>query len=487
MKLGTRIFFSYLIIFVLCFSYPINWILDNLRTRYLEGVEEPLVDQANILAAMVSSEMEANRFDPAKWHRVFAKASSRSLSARIYNLVKTDVDMRIYITDDKGKLLFDSLNNKDPGSDYTYWRDVYLTLKGQYGARTTPDDMEDPASKVLYVAAPILVEGSLAGVLTVGKPTTSINSFLKNAKPQIFKVGLLAMVTAIVLSYFVSIWITRPIKRLTRYANDVRQGKRTDFPRLDRSEIGDMGKAFARMQQTLEGKEYVEQYVQKLTHEVKSPLSAIRGAAELLEEKMPSAQRTLFLNNIRNEANRIQALVDRMLELSALENQKILRKVKRISVASLFQTVVESKRAILEKKQLQLTTRLPDKARVKGDKLLLSQALSNLIQNAVDFSPTSSEIILCSQIEGYLLKIIVEDNGAGIPEYAIKKVFDKFFSLQRPNSREKSTGLGLNFVAEVTKLHKGTITLENRAEKGVRAILTLPLQKPKSKPLKSEG
>ena len=248
-----------------------------------------------------------------------------------------------------------------------------------------------------------------------------------------------------------------------------------------------MGKAFAKMQQTLEGKEYVEQYVQKLTHEVKSPLSAIRGAAELLEENMPSAQRTLFLNNIRNEANRIQALVDRMLELAALENQKILHKVKRISVSTLFLTVVESKRAILEKGQLQLTTQLPEKARVKGDKLLLNQALSNLIQNAIDFSPASGEIILRSRIEGYFLKIIVEDNGAGIPEYAIGKVFDKFFSLQRPNSREKSTGLGLNFVAEVTKLHKGTITLENRAEKGVRAILTLPLQKPKIKPLKSEG
>jgi two-component system sensor histidine kinase CreC len=482
MKLGPRIFFCYLIIFVLCFSYPINWILDNLRTRYLEGVEEPLVDQANILASMVGSEMEADRFDPANWHRVLDKAGARPLSARIYNLVKTGVDMRIYITDNQGKLIFDSLNKQNIGSDYTYWRDVHLTLNGRYGARTTPDDMEDPASKVLYVAAPVMVDGRMAGVLTVGKPTTSINTFLKNAKPQIFKVGLAAMVAAIVLSYLVSIWITRPIKRLTRYANDVRQGKRFDFPKLDRSEIGEMGKAFAKMQQTLEGKEYVEQYVQKLTHEVKSPLSAIRGAAELLEEKMPAGQRTLFLNNIRNEANRIQALVDRMLELSALENQKILRKVKRFAVAALFQAVVESKRAILGKRQLQLTTQIPDKARVKGDKLLLNQALSNLIQNAIEFSPAASEIIIRSQIEGSRLKLIVEDRGAGIPEYALGKVFDRFFSLQRPVSREKSTGLGLNFVAEVAKLHGGTVRLDNRTLKGVRATLTLPLQKPKSEP-----
>ncbi len=284
MKLGSRIFFCYLIIFVICFSYPINWILDNLRTRYLEGVEEPLVDQANILAAVVGHEMQTGRFDPEKWYHALDNAGLRSFSARIYQLVKTSVDMRIYITDRAGKLIFDSQNRQNIGEDYTDWRDVYLTLAGKYGARTTPEDVKDPATKVLYVAAPVRVDGRISGVLTVAKPTTSINTFLKNAKPQIFRVGVFAMLAAIVLSYIVSLWITRPIKRLTCYANDIRQGRRVDFPKLDRSEIGEMGKAFAKMQQTLEGKEYVEQYFQKLTHEVKSPLSAIRGAAELLEE-----------------------------------------------------------------------------------------------------------------------------------------------------------------------------------------------------------
>jgi two-component system sensor histidine kinase CreC len=479
MKLGSRIFFCYLIIFVICFSYPINWILDNLRTRYLEGVEEPLVDQANILAAVVGHEMQAGGFEPEKWYSALDNASSRSFSARIYQLVKTGVDMRIYITDSAGKLIFDSQNRQNIGADYTEWRDVYLTLEGKYGARTTPEDVEDPATKVLYVAAPVLVDGRISGVLTVAKPTTSINTFLKNAKPQIFRVGVFAMLAAIALSYVVSLWITRPIKRLTRYANDIRQGRRVDFPKLDRSEIGDMGNAFAKMQQTLEGKEYVEQYVQKLTHEVKSPLSAIRGAAELLEETMQPEQRARFLSNIRNEANRIQALVDRMLELSALENKKILNNVEQISVSTLFHGVLESKQVILQKKQLQLIIQVPENIQVKGDKLLLHQAFSNLIQNAIDFSPVHSEIKLRGQIEGTMLALIVEDDGTGIPAYATGKVFNKFFSLQRPDSGKKSTGLGLNFVQEVASLHNGKVKLQNLPEKGVRATLMLPLYKPR--------
>jgi two-component system sensor histidine kinase CreC len=176
-------------------------------------------------------------------------------SARIYQLIKTGVDMRIYITDSAGKLIFDSQNKQNIGEDYSAWRDVNLTLQGKYGARTTPEDVEVPATKILYVAAPVQADGRILRVLTVAKPTMSINTFLKNAKPQIFKVGLSAMLTAIALSYAVSVWITHPIKNLTRYANDIRLGKRVDFPKLDRSEIGEMGNAFAKMQQTLEGKE----------------------------------------------------------------------------------------------------------------------------------------------------------------------------------------------------------------------------------------
>jgi two-component system sensor histidine kinase CreC len=475
MKLGTRIFFSYLIIFILCFSYPINWVVDNLRTRYLEGVEEPLVDQANILAVLVGREMEANQFDPDKWYQGFAEACSRPLSAQVYHLVKANVDVSVYITDASGKIIFDSNNKQNVGADYSTWRDVHLTLQGKYGARTTAENSEDPSSKVLYVAAPVRVNGNTAGVLTVAKPTTNINNFLKNAKPQIFKVGLIAAGVAIFLSYLVSLWIARPIQRLTHYANGISQGHRVKFPRLDRSEIGDMGSAFAKMQETLEGKKYVERYVQKLTHEIKSPLSAIRGAAELLEEKMPPEQRARFLANIRHETNRIQEIVDRMLELSALENQKILKEMKPISISALIKTVLESKQVMISKKQLQLEVQIPENVMLNGDSFLIHQALSNLIQNAIDFSAVNQNIKLIVQINDRMLNFIVEDSGAGIPDFATAKVFDKFFSLQRPDSGEKSTGLGLNFVKEVAMLHDGDIKVENRTDSGVRAILTLPL------------
>ena len=137
MKLGTRIFICYLLIFATCFYYPINWMLNNLRTRYLEGIEDPLVDQANLMAGIVGHQMENRQFDPENRYASINGVYSRRLAARIYQLTKTRVDMHFYITDRSGKLIFNSENMENIGSDYSNWRDVRLTLDGRYGARTT--------------------------------------------------------------------------------------------------------------------------------------------------------------------------------------------------------------------------------------------------------------------------------------------------------------------------------------------------------------
>lgn len=451
MKLGARIFLSNLLIMLICFWYPLDWVRDNLRIRYLEGVEDPLVDQANILAAKVGLEMENNTFDAGQW--------------------------RLALTDARGRLLFNSADPELSGEDFSAWRDVQLTLDGRYGARSTQLDPTDPTSSVLYVAAPVRVAGELAGVFTVAKPTTNINNFLKSAKPRIFRVGTLSAVVAMVLSLLATFWFTRPIRRLTHYAEGVSNGNRVPFPRLDSSEIGEMGNAFERMQEALEGKRYVEQYVQNLTHELKSPLSAIHAATELMAERdMPYDQRRRFLDHVHTETGRMQKVVDRMLALSALEARKILQKNERVKLLSLVNTLLESCGPSLRRKDLDTSVAIPGDLFVRGDSFLLHQALLNLLQNAIDFSPSGGRITLQAKQEANQVEFTVADEGDGIPDYALGKVFDKFYSLHRPDSDKKSTGLGLNFVKEITDLHGGNVRVVNGNSKGVRATISLSLK-----------
>ena len=477
MRLGGLLFLAYLLIFALCFSYPFARFAKSLRTHYLESVEEPLVDQANILAELVGRAMETAGFSPDDWYEVFNRVYARTLSAKIYEMKKRQVDIRVYLTDAAGRVIFDSEDPDNLGADYSQWRDVSLTLRGKYGARTTRLDPKDPGSSILYVGAPIRVRGQTVGVLTVAKPMTSINAFLKSAQPEVIRIGALSALVAICLSLLVSWWVSRQIQTLIAYANDVRMGKRVDLPDLARTELKDMGDAFDKMRESLEGKKYVEQYVQTLTHEIKSPISAIRGAAELLEEEMPLESRKQFLSNIRNEAERIQDLIERMLKLSELETKKSLDTMEVVPMAPLVRTVLEGKGPMLSRKRLEVEAILEEALAVEGDPFLLHQAIANLLQNAIDFSPAGGRILLRTALSGSRMHFTVEDQGPGIPEYAKERIFQKFFSLQRPDTGKKSTGLGLNFVREVASLHYGRIQLENLPTAGFRASLILPVCK----------
>ncbi|MBI3117059.1 MAG: ATP-binding protein, partial [Candidatus Hydrogenedentes bacterium] len=204
--------------------------------------------------------------------------------------------------------------------------------------------------------------------------------------------------------------------------------------------------------------------------------SAIRGAAELLEEDMLPEQRQKFLDNLRSETARIQDLIDRMLLLAAVENRKELRDAEEINLESLLTEVIAEMQPALVSKEVRVTLQSEDEIVVVGERFLLTQALANLLQNALDFSSQGSKIqIKISQGEANA-RIVIQDAGPGIPDYALDKIFDRFYSLSRPNTGKKSSGLGLALVREVATLHHGHVTLENLPSGGAQATLELPQQ-----------
>jgi two-component system sensor histidine kinase CreC len=259
----------------------------------------------------------------------------------------------------------------------------------------------------------------------------------------------------------------------------VRAQRSFSLPRLGRRALGALGAAYDEMRDALAGRNYVADYVQTLTHEVKSPLSAIRGAAELLQEPMADADRARFSANIVRETQRIQELVDRMMELTALESRRKLDETAPIPLRALLEELAASAQATGAARALSVELLAGDDANVEGDAFLLRRALANLIDNALDFSPANGKIELKLLVNPRSVDISVRDRGPGIPDYAEDKVFEKFYSLARPHSRKKSTGLGLPFVKEIAELHHGRVTLKNAAEGGgAVATLSLPRATP---------
>jgi two-component system sensor histidine kinase CreC len=219
----------------------------------------------------------------------------------------------------------------------------------------------------------------------------------------------------------------------------------------------------------------VADYVQTLTHELKSPLSAIRGAAELLNEPgMPAPDRQRFIGNIERETQRIQELVDRMMELAALESQRRLPHVEPVALVPLLAELVSSAQASGAARGLRVELDAPEPAWVEGEAFLLRRAVGNLLANALDFSPDGGSVRVELAVAARSVELRVRDQGPGIPDYAGTKVFEKFFSLARPHSAKRSTGLGLPFVKEIAELHHGRIVLRNAEGGGALAVLSLP-------------
>jgi two-component system sensor histidine kinase CreC len=472
-KIRTRLFLAFLLVAGVGFYFLVDWILEDLRPRYLATMEEAMVDTATILSSHLATSIRDGDLMTGPLGAAFDDAAKRSFSAQIYEVNKDHLNMSVYVTDATGKVLYDSTGHHE-GKDYSKWNDVVLTLRGEYGARATQMDPSDPNSTVLYVAAPVRVDDRIVGVLTVSKPTDSITQFLATAKRKIITATVLTGLAVVILGMVVSAWITLPIQKLTRYANAIRDGRRVSAPRVGHSELGILSSAFEQMRDALEGKQYVERYVQTLTHEMKSPLSAIRGAAELLDEEMPAEKRAAFLANIRVESNRIQMLIDRLLELAAIESRKGLHDVEIIDPVELVNEVVASMSPVLESKGLTIDKQLSCQRTLSGERFLLRQALVNLLQNAADFSPAKGKITVELADEPERIRLSVSDQGPGFPDYALERAFERFYSLKRPDTGHKGSGLGLTFVSEIAELHGGSAQIETLAEGGARATLRLP-------------
>ncbi|MBF8758302.1 two-component system sensor histidine kinase CreC [Pseudomonas guariconensis] len=475
MRLGIRIFLVYFLFVGLSGYFLLSTVREQIRPVVRQSSEETLVDTANLLAEILHDDVKAGTLSQGRLPQVLASYGERRPDARIWGLAKNQVSHRIYVTDAKGTVLLDS-SGQDVGKDYSRWNDVYLTLRGQYGARSTRSDPADETTSVMHVAAPILDQGRIIGVVTVAKPNSSLQPYIDRAEQRLMNLGLGLIGLGLLVGAALSWWLARSLRRLTRYAQAVSEGQRAALPHYKGGELGQLATAVERMRTQLEGKAYVERYVHTLTHELKSPLAAIRGASELLQGDMPQEQRVRFASNIERESGRLQQMIERLLNLARVEQMQALEDEQQIALAALVDELLLAHAARIEGASLQVRQRVPAELRLLCDPFLMRQALANLLDNALDFSPAGGALLFELERDGERVALSVFNQGEAIPDYAIGRVSERFYSLPRPGSGRKSTGLGLNFVAEVMQLHGGSLAVEN-VEGGVRVRLWLPAQR----------
>ena len=472
MPLGIRIFLVYVLFIGLTGYFVLNTVMEEIRPGVRQSTEETLVDTANLMAEILRDDFKAGTLSQNRWPELLKAYGERQPAANIWGLPKNQVNHRIYVTDAKGVVVLDS-SDAAVGQDYSRWNDVYLTLRGEYGARSTRSDPDDATSSVMHVGAPIRDNGRIIGVVTVAKPNSSLQPYVDRTERRLLAYGAGLIGLGLLFGALLSWWLSRALRRLTAYAQAVSEGRRVEVPHYRGGELDQLATAVEQMRTQLEGKAYVERYVHTLTHELKSPLAAIRGAAELLQSEMPLAQRQRFVGNIDSESARMQQLIERLLNLAQVEQRQGLEERVAVPLAALVDGLLNAQTARIEGKQLRVEQTIASELALIGEPFLLRQALGNLLDNALDFTPVQGVLRFTAERIGEQVEFKLFNQAEPIPDYALPRLSERFYSLPRPDSGRKSTGLGLNFVEEVVKLHGGSLTVGNVVG-GVQVSLRLP-------------
>ena len=263
-------------------------------------------------------------------------------------------------------------------------------------------------------------------------------------------------------------WLARSISRIRRYAEAMAANRTAVKPQFGDSYLYRLVNAVAHLRDELDHRQHIENYVLGLTHELKTPLTAQQAALELLQDSPLSPDQQQLLDRIHRNTEKQKQLIARLLGLARLENRDSLNDIQTVDLSNLAAQAAQESRAALQAKQLHIALNCPQQT-VQGDPLLLRQAIDNLLYNAIDFAETGSEIRLSLTRSRNRTELAVYNQGSPVPDYALAKIPQRFYSLPRADG-SRSSGLGLSFTTEIMRLHHGRLMLANR-ENGVEALL----------------
>ncbi len=255
-----------------------------------------------------------------------------------------------------GQVVYDS-DGVDLGKDYSRWNDVYRTLRA---GNTAPAAPQRPRrSRQFGDARGRTAAGGddILGSLTVAKPNRTLLPMIERSEHQLLQGAALLLFISLLIGALLVWWLNRAIGKLVHYADAVSQGQPASLPRLYSPELDRLGRSLETMRRQLDGKAYIEAYVHSLTHELKSPLAAIRGAGEILAEAPPPEVATRFIGNINLETARMQQLIERMLQLAKLESGQGLDR-QAVEPARLGRRVLDARQILAQRRQVTLHAEL---------------------------------------------------------------------------------------------------------------------------------
>ena len=345
---------------------------------------------------------------------------------------------------------------------------------------------------MVTVAEPVMHEGqTTVGIIQLTREARDVDRSLFAVRSSILSLFLMALALTILLSWYLSLTIARPLLRLAASAHVMRESSgRTDtVPErllLRRDEIGEVARALQDSASALWARmDAIERFAADVSHEIKNPLSSIRSAIEtLLRIEDPERQRRLMMI-IHDDVRRLDRLITDISDASRVDAELSRARAEPVAVVPLLSVLAEIHQTTRQPGQPVMgvassgnSAERPLTVMAVEDRLV--QVLRNLIGNAISFSPPNGQILLSAVPAGNMVEIAVADEGPGIPQAKLDNIFDRFYS-ERPTSENfgQHSGLGLSISRQIVEALRGTISAENRIDAdgkvtGARFVICLP-------------
>lgn len=354
----------------------------------------------------------------------------------------------------------------------TVYPEVRDALKGTATAMLL---LTEKGEQIVSTAVPIKRAGKVQGVLLMSTPPGEIDQILAQDRNMSLTLAALAAFASIVTSLLLARTVAEPIRKLSAAADLVSRNinARHQLPKYDgrTDEVGQMARAFSAMTEALYRRiEASESFAADVAHELKNPLTAARSMAESLAYAKTEEQRKEVVHQIQNELKRLNRLITDVSNASRLDAELARQRSEPVDVTSVVDSVSGIFRDILSSDSRRVVSAIerepfPGAYVVNGDAGRLGQVLTNLVDNAISFSPENAVVTVRVQRVGTIVELLIEDEGPGIPEDRQAIIFERFYT-DRPDTeaqRGKNSGLGLSISREIVRAHNGEIKAQNRS------------------------
>ncbi|MET0606447.1 MAG: stimulus-sensing domain-containing protein [Beijerinckiaceae bacterium] len=326
---------------------------------------------------------------------------------------------------------------------------------------------------IVSVAVPIQRFRTIRGALVLSTQPGDIDSIIADERWSLVQIFVVAAGVMLILSILLANTIAGPMRKLAGAAENVRRGvrKRVEIPDYTdrRDEIGLLSGSLRDMTQALYKRiEGTERFAADVAHELKNPLTSLRSAVETLPVAKTEEARQRLLAVIQHDVRRLDRLISDISDASRLDAELARSDADPVDVARLVETVASLANEVRKPHEPEIVISTPrnradrDACLVSGQDSRLGQVLTNLIENARSFSPPGGVVRATLARTGRFVTLTVEDDGPGIPDHALERIFDRFYTDRPDQGFGQNSGLGLSISRQIIEAHGGRIWAENR-------------------------